>query len=128
MDITELRQKAKSGSLVAQSMLGVCYLEGIDVEVNYSEAFRLLSEAAVRGASRAVVNLARMYASGLGIPKSPEEAIRLYEIAAKQGEFGAQIALGRIYSHEEGKSESALTWYKAAAAQENQVGDCDDLR
>jgi len=34
-------------------------LEGIGVAVDYQEAFRLLSGAADRGASRAVANLAR---------------------------------------------------------------------
>lgn len=128
MDITGLRRRADSGSLFAQSMLGAYYLEGIEVELDYAEAFRLLSLAARRGASRAVVNLARMYADGLGIPRNLKEATRLYEIAAAQGEFLAQVALGRIYSRLGGNSESALRWYKAAAAQADMVGDCADLR
>jgi len=68
MNIPDLRRRADSGSAVAQAPLGVCYLDGIDVEVNYVEAFRLLSAAADRGATRAITNLARMHANGLGIP------------------------------------------------------------
>src|ERR1700730_7949410 len=98
MNISDLRRTAESGNVVAQAALGTCYLDGIDVEVDYQEAFRFLSAASAQGASRAMTNLARMYLGGLGIPKNPREAIRLYEEAAKAGEFLAQIELGRIYS------------------------------
>lgn len=94
-------------------------------------AFRLLSESASAGASRSLVNLARMYAEGLGIPKDLTEAIRLYQAAAKAGEFLAQIELGRIYSRGLGISpdpDAALKWYSAAAAQQGRVGDCEELR
>jgi len=131
MNIPDLRQKAESGSVVAQSVLGACYLEGIDVEVDHREAFRLLSAAAGQGASRAVVNLARMHALGLGIPKNLSEAVRLYETAAEAGEFLAQIELGRIYSRGVGVSANpgaARRWYSAAAAQEASVGECEELQ
>jgi TPR repeat protein len=77
MDILDLRHKAASGSVVAQTILGTCYLDGIDVEFNYKEAFRLLSTAAHQGSPRAKMNLARMHAEGLGISKNPQEAIQL---------------------------------------------------
>src|SRR2546426_463005 len=96
MNIPDLQREAESGSVVAQSILGACYLYGIDVEVDYEQAFRLLSASASAGASRSIVNLARMHAEGLGIPRNLPEAIRLYEVAAKAGEFLAQIELGRI--------------------------------
>ena len=70
MDISKLRQKAESGSVVAQTVLGTCYLEGIDVPMDYSEAFRLLSGAAEQGAPRASCNLARMYKDGLGVSQN----------------------------------------------------------
>ena|SRR5437879_7243375 len=60
MNISDLRQKAQRGSVVAQTILGTCYLDGIDVEVDHKEAFRLLSAAADQGAPRAKMNLARM--------------------------------------------------------------------
>ena len=82
--IEDLRKSAEAGSNVAQTILGVCYLDGIDTDVNYPEAFRLLSMA---GTSRAVVNLARMYAEGRGIPQDGATAARLYESAAKAGEL-----------------------------------------
>ena len=62
MRISELREKAERGNAVAQTVLGVCYLEGIDVEVDDTKALRLclLSAAADQGVPRAKTNLARM--------------------------------------------------------------------
>jgi uncharacterized protein len=130
MDIPELRQKAESGSIVAQLVLGTCYLDGIAIAVDYKEAFRFLSAAAERGASRAMANLARMYAEGLGIPRDLPEAIRLYEKAAKAGEFLAQIGLGRAYSRGLAVTADPVTafrWDSAAAAQEGRVNGCEEL-
>ena len=129
MDIRDMRQKADSGSCVAQSILGACYLDGIDVEVDYQEAFRLLSRAASQGASRAVVNLARMHAKGLGIIQDVPEAIRLYKTVANV-EFLAPVELGRIYSRGLGvpsDPDEALKWY-TAAAETKSIGDCEELR
>lgn len=106
-------------------MLGICYLEGIDVEADHKEAFLLLSLAADRGASRAVVSLARMYAEGLGIPQDLSRAIRLYESVANF-EVRAQLQLGRIYSRGVGVPidvDLALRWYSAVARQGTGVDD-----
>jgi hypothetical protein len=83
LSIPDLRHRAESGSAVAQTILGICYLEGVEVEVNHEEAFRLLRAAANQGASRAMANLAYMYAEGLGTTKSLQEALPLYEQAAE---------------------------------------------
>jgi len=82
MNIPDLRERAARGSCVAQTVLGMNYLWGIDTEVDYEEAFRLLSEAAGQGAPRALSNLARMHADGRGIPQNLPEAVRLYGRAA----------------------------------------------
>jgi TPR repeat protein len=129
MDIAELKRKAAAGSCVAQGILGVHYLEGIGVDVDYQEAFRLLSAAANQGASRAIANLADMYAQGLGIPQDIAKAIQLYERVGKV-EFFAAIALGRIYSNRVGVPvdlDQAFEWYSAAVAFEGRVADCDEL-
>ncbi len=118
MNIHELRRKADSGSRGSQSVLGLCYLFGVDVQVDYKEAFRLLSLA---GTSRAVANLARMYSEGLGIAKDMAEAIRLYK-AVGRSEFRAQLELGRIYSRGLGvpiDNVEAFKWYSAAAARDD---------
>jgi uncharacterized protein len=135
MDIAELRQKADAGSCVAQTILGIGYLYGYDVEVDYKEAFRYLSAAADQGASRALHNLGYMYAEGLGIPQDSPEGIRLFEVVGKPADssdaFAARIALGRIYSRGQGipvNTEAAVEWYSAALALATVEEDSDELR
>src|SRR5437667_12657573 len=104
MNISELRHNAESGSVVAQGVLGICYLEGIDVEIDYDEAFRLLSAAAAAGAPRAIANLARMYAHGWGTEMNPSEAVRLYEIAVARGESFEHADVDRLYCADSDRS------------------------
>jgi uncharacterized protein len=129
MNISDLRDKAQAGSVVAQTALGICYLDGINVTADYNAAFEFLSAAAGQGAARAMLNLGRMYAEGLGTAKNPTESIRLYEKASEAGEFSAQIALARIYSRGTVMPERpdlARKWYLAAALQEGLVRDCEE--
>lgn len=123
MSIEERRRKAEAGSCVAQTFVGMSYLYGVDVEVDYKAAFRFLSLAANQGASRAVLSLAYMYARGLGIPQDVPESIRLLVAVATPSDssdaFAARIELGRIYSSGIGvavDAENALKWYKSAIA------------
>lgn len=135
-DIAEMRQRAEGGDCPSQCVLGLCYLYGIDVEVDYKEAFRFLSAAAEQRSSRAVLNLGRMYAQGLGIQQNIQEAIRNFESVAKPSDSGdafpARIELGRIFSRGLGVTVDkrlALKWYSAAIeiAVENE-DDPDEVR
>jgi uncharacterized protein len=134
-DINELRRKAEAGSCVAQSVIGLHYLYGLEVEVDYSEAFRFLSAAAEQGASRAVLNLGYMYAKGLGIPQNTPEAIRLLEAVGRPSEssdaFAARMELARIFSRGVGipvDARAALKWYSAAIELATDDEDSEDLR
>ena len=130
MNIADLRTKAENGNVAAQTALGACYLDGIEVAPDYAEAFRLLSAASAAGASRAMLNLARMLAEGLGTPKNHAEAVRFYDSAAQRGEFLAQIELGRAFSRGIGVAKDASLarkWYSAALAQENSVSAPEEI-
>jgi TPR repeat protein len=134
-NIGEMREKAEAGSCVAQSILGLCYLYGHDVEVDYKQAFRFLSAAAEQGASRAVLNLGHMYAKGLGIPQNVPEAIRLFDAVGKPSSstdaFAARIELGRVMSRGVGipiDKDAALKWYLAAIELATENHNSDDLR
>ena len=131
VSINELRRKAEAGSCVAQSILGLSYLYGHDVPIDYKEAFKFLSAAAAQGASRAALNLGHMHAKGLGIAKNVPEAIRLFEAVGNPDAFAARIELGRIYSS--GRDvpvdvNKALKWYKAAIALASDDEDSKELR
>ena len=40
MDFKEMRRKAEEGSCVSQGVLGICLLYGIEIDVDYAEAYR----------------------------------------------------------------------------------------
>jgi TPR repeat protein len=134
-NIEELRRKAEQGSCVAQSTLGGFYLTGCEVEVDYHEAFRLLSAAAKQGASRAVLNLGRMYAQGLGTSQNLPEAIRLLKAVATPNDstdaLDARIELGRLFSRGAGvpiNRDVALKWYSAAIELARDDDDSEEVR
>lgn len=129
MNMAALLDQANSGDVVAETTLGVCFLEGIGVQVDYYQALRFLSAASEKGAARATLNLARMYAGGLGVSPNPQKAARLYAKAAHRGEFLAQIELGRMYSRKKTARSKALAvkWFSAASRHQD-IADCDELR
>ncbi len=127
MDVVELRKKADSGNVAAQSILGVSYLYGLDTSVSYPEALRFLRAASDGGASRAVVNLGRMYAEGYECDPDIAAAIRLYEAVAKV-EFFAALELGRIYSNGRGVAadkDAAHKWYLLALQWRDRTSDSE---
>jgi TPR repeat protein len=119
LDIAQIRNEAEGGSCVSQCQIGLCYLYGLNVEINYQEAFRFLSAAAEQGASRAILNLGRMYAQGLAVGQNAPEAIRRFEDVAWNtvDAFSARIEMGRLYARGLGvpvDKAKALHWYSLA--------------
>jgi len=96
MKIDELRAKAEAGSVVAQSILGISYLHGYEVEQNHQEALRWLTAAATRGASRPSAWLGTMYEFGIAVPVDLGRARQLYEYAAGRGEYFGHLHLARF--------------------------------
>jgi hypothetical protein len=134
LNISELRRGAEAGSCADQRVLGLCYLYGTDVEVNYQEALRWLRAAAEQGASRAVLNLGYIYAKGLGTAKNVPEAIRYFEAVARPADssdaFLARIELGRLFARGDGVAvdrKGALEWYSGAIAIAPPEGFADEV-
>jgi TPR repeat protein len=130
-NIEELRRSAEAGSVVAQSVLGISYLWGYDVERDYEQAFKWLTEASSQGAPRALVNLGTMYEHGLGRSVDIDAACALYEQGARAGEFFGNVYLARTFANGiRGAVDeaSALKWYRRAAEMRNQVMDCVELQ
>lgn len=111
MDLKKLEVAAKAGQAGAQTLLGLCYLDGVGVAVNYSQAFQWLTMASENGAPRAQANLAVMYQQGLGINASFEEAERLFLQASQKQEFMAIIGLARLYA-QHSQTPKACHWYQ----------------
>jgi TPR repeat protein len=125
MNLEELRARAEQGDVVAQSILGIRYLYGDGVPVDYEEARRFLKLASDRGAARALLNLGFIFRKGLGVSQDLKEAARLYELAAGKGEFLAQIELARM--HTQSDPDTAVNWYRLALEQESRVNASEEL-
>ncbi|MDY3137036.1 MAG: tetratricopeptide repeat protein, partial [Sodaliphilus sp.] len=68
-NIAELRQKAEKGDSVAQTMLGVEYMKGDQVEKDLDKAIEWWKKAAEKGYAEAEYKLGVCYHFGFGIKK-----------------------------------------------------------
>ncbi len=71
-DLDELIQKAKQGSVPAQSILGVTYL----VREDYASATYWLRKAAEQGQQTVQKNLGLLYYDEVGVNQDYEEALK----------------------------------------------------
>lgn len=60
-------------------LIGIAYLNGIDVEVNREYALKLITDAAEQDLPEAINQLIGMYTSGIGVQIDELEAIRWYK-------------------------------------------------
>jgi|SRR5574344_207306 uncharacterized protein len=88
--------KAADANLTeAQYGLGVIYAEGIGVDVNISEAKKLLTQAANKNYEPAMVYLADIYTKGTDGSKDPINAVALLEKAVNLGNTEAMVKLAQ---------------------------------
>lgn len=93
LNIEELRKKAEKGDSVAQTMLGVEYMKGDQVEKDLDKAIEWWKKAAEKGYAEAEYKLGVCYHFGFGIKKSHKLARYWYEKAANQQHKSAKVAL-----------------------------------
>ncbi|MBF0400079.1 MAG: sel1 repeat family protein [Magnetococcales bacterium] len=111
---------AEWGDAKAQHNLGALFLEGIEIEQDYTEAFKWHSLAAEQGMAMAQHDLATLYLDGLGVDENPEKAAYWFAEAARQGDSKAQNNLGILYATGHGVPldlVQAYKWFTLAAEQ-----------
>lgn len=94
--IEEMKKKAEEGELPAKVQLGISYLYGYGVEVDYVQAFVNLQDAAILNDGEAQLHLGKMYENGWGIKKDPWTAYALYRRAYKNKSSGARKAIEHV--------------------------------
>lgn len=103
--------RALSPEPVRDYLIGLAYLNGIDVEVDKNRAADLINGAAEAGLPEAMEKLVEMYGSGNGVPRS-------YRTAAK---WQQRLADWRQAQFEQSETkENALMWSLALCG----LGDC----
>lgn len=118
--IETLKKAALQGDLIAQNELGLIYLNGDGIPLNYVEAMQWFKKAAEKHDAKAQNNLGVMYLNGDGVPQNYVEAIKWFTKAAGQGHDNAQYNLGIVHEQGKGVPENlmeAYVWYSLAAAQ-----------
>ena len=120
LGIRLLHVSEENGSVIAQAVLGECYMRGFGVEKNSAEAINWLVKAAERDDPIAQEQLGHHYRYGEGVEKNLAEAVRWSLKAAEHGNANAQTRMGILYEHGQGVEKSlqdAVRWYQKAAEQ-----------
>ena len=91
---TLITDAADAGLLEAKDKLGVMYLKGQGVAVDYKEALKWFSRAAEKGYSWSMYHMGEMYYDGKGVSRSYDTARMLFSKAAGQGNQAAMYEIG----------------------------------
>ena len=128
---SDYKAKAEKGNPEAQTLLGLCYHQGLGVKQDDVEAVKWFRKAARQGLAPAQYNLGISYRDGLGIEKDTAEAVKWFGKAADQGEPHAQCRLGFIYCAGWGVAkdvERGCMYLNLAAASVNRFPEAEEAR
>lgn len=92
-----LEQAAQAGDAQAQNLLGVMYMNGIDMTVDPHRAAELFGVAAEQGLKEGHYNLSNLLFHGAGTPRDERSARQHLLTAARAGHRPALRALGFMY-------------------------------
>lgn len=104
--LVQLKAEAENGNRIAQNLVGVIYMNGLDVPTRDTEAMKWFRLAADQGDPVAQTNVGFLYEKGRGVEKNQSEARQWYEKAAAQGDARA-AALIRSLNARSGPSPTA---------------------
>lgn len=115
---------AHRGDCEAQSRVGVAYVFGDGVSVNYAEAVSWFRKSAEQGCAVGQYQLGFCYDNGKGVSEDKAQAVKWYSKAANQGHIQAQADLAKCYFGGVGVEKDyskGIAWARKAAEQ----GDLD---
>ena len=87
---------AENGSVLAQHLIGILYMSGIGVGVDYDKAMKWFQRGARSRDAASQTGVGMLYFEGLGVRKDIETARRWFSMAAKKGDPYAEKMLDRI--------------------------------
>lgn len=116
-DISALLQRAKSGDVTAQYMLGQAYYLGKGTATDYTEALKWLRKAAEQGYALAQYSLVGVYGGGNGEPANDKEQMKWLLKAAEGGLAIAEYLWGYFTEESQRDHAEAAKWYRKAADQ-----------
>lgn len=121
--IMNLRPAAEQGDDRAMVILGNMYSEGLGVDKNLEEAFRLYRRSAEKNNAAGILATATMYQQGLGVPANGKLSIDWHRRSAMLGhQTGAFFYAVTLYQGSRGKTfdikpdnKEAYKWFRIAA-------------
>ena len=122
MDIPKLQSEAEAGDAIAQTHLGIAYLDGTEVSKDFATAQRWLTVAAEKNTPLALLHLGRMHQAGWGVSLELHKALDYFQRAAEGGEWLAYIHIARMHRYGRGTptdEEKASYWYYTAISKSN---------
>jgi TPR repeat protein len=125
--IINLRPDAEAGDDRALVILGNMYADGLGVNKDLTEAFRLYHRAAEKNNPAGMLATATFYQQGYGVEPNTKLSIDWFERSAKLGhQTGAFFYAVALYQGSKGKSfdikpdlPSAYKWFRIAAKSNN---------
>ena len=124
--LTWYQRAAAQGYAAAQSNIGVLYIHGWGVPLDYAQAKSWFEKAAAQGNADAEVDLGSLYVHGVGVTRDYAEAMTWYQKAAAQGNGDAEDNIGAMYQNGWGVTldyGQAMTWFEKAAAEGNATAE-----
>lgn len=111
---------AQSGDPSAIVNIGKCYMYGLGISENSTEATRCFERAAKKGNLEAMHLMGNCYHYGLGVIRNDETAVEYYTKAVSKGYVPSMYALGLCYEQGLGvkqNTQKAVMYFKKAAKQ-----------
>ncbi|RIB12315.1 hypothetical protein C2G38_34622 [Gigaspora rosea] len=111
-------ESAKGGDSKGQTILGICYEDGIGTTKDKNKAFKWYLKSAEGGNTWGQYNLGRCYKNGIGIIKDENKAFKWYLKSAEGGNYAGQLNLGHCFRNGIGifkDNSRAFVWYLKSA-------------
>jgi hypothetical protein len=120
------KKGAELGDAQAKTLLGLCYCNGIGIQEDTLQAFKLWKESADRGETQAMMYMGLCFEKGIGVDHLDYKmAFDWYEKSAKGGNLVGMVRVGDCYSDGIGvdpNDDKAFEWCKKSADQGNTEG------
>ena len=117
--VDKVAAAASSGNPIAETIIGLRFLDGQGIAADPTQALNWLQKAADAGQAVAQYRLGTMYERGQGVAANPATAAKWYQAAANQGNRKAMhnlaVALAEGATGKKDMAQSALWFSKAAA-------------
>jgi TPR repeat protein len=123
-----LIKKAEAGDESAQCELGLMYMNGDRIPMDYDLGITWLRKAAAQNNYCAINFIGQCYANGWGVKQDLNESVQWYRDAADNDYAAAQYNLGIAYAHGSGveyDDSKAINWLRKAADQG--IQDAEDV-